>query len=423
MQCHVLSFEGPDSYAQGGGLSSRITGLTETLVKAGFETHLWFVGDPHLPGHEGRSNLHLHRWCQWISQHHPAGVYDGEEGKQRDYATSLPPFLFDGLLLPHLKRKGRALLMAEEWHTVDAVFHLDWLLQSNGVREQVAILWNGNNSFGFDRIDWQRLDRVAVITTVSRYMKGLMQRYDVNPIVIPNGLSENAYKLPEEEAIKSFRDRLQGRVILAKVARWDPAKRWLLALETTWAMKEQGLKPLLIARGGSEYYAQEVWRKAAALGLRVSERFLRSSDHRSLLFALEGLRDIDILNLVSPLGTTARGLLLHSSDAVLANSGYEPFGLVGLETMAVKGVACIGNTGEDYAIGGYNALVLETNDPREFLNTFEALKKTPSSELSLRHAGRRTAREYAWPKIIERMLLPRITFLGQPQSLPPVKAA
>jgi hypothetical protein len=379
MQCHVLSFEGPDSYAQGGGLSSRITGLTETLVKAGFETHLWFVGDPHLPGHEGRSNLHLHRWCQWISQHHPAGVYDGEEGKQRDYATSLPPFLFDGLLLPHLKRKGRALLMAEEWHTVDAVFHLDWLLQSNGVREQVAILWNGNNSFGFDRIDWQRLDRVAVITTVSRYMKGLMQRYDVNPIVIPNGLSENAYKLPEEEAIKSFRDRLQGRVILAKVARWDPAKRWLLALETTWAMKEQGLKPLLIARGGSEYYAQEVWRKAAALGLRVSERFLRSSDHRSLLFALEGLRDIDILNLVSPLGTTARGLLLHSSDAVLANSGYEPFGLVGLETMAVKGVACIGNTGEDYAIGGYNALVLETNDPREFLNTFEAKRPLRAS--------------------------------------------
>ena len=45
MQCHVLSFEGPDSYAQGGGLSSRITGLTEALVKGGFETlfGLWVI--------------------------------------------------------------------------------------------------------------------------------------------------------------------------------------------------------------------------------------------------------------------------------------------------------------------------------------------------------------------------------------------
>ena len=91
--------------------------------------------------------------------------------------------------------------------------------------------------------------------------------------------------------------------------------------------------------------------------------------------------------------------------------------------MAVKGVACTGNTGEDYAIGGYNALVLETNDPQEFVNTFGVLKKTPSSESSLRRAGRRTAREYAWPKIIERMLLPRITLFWTTSSSAPYKAA
>ena len=32
--------------------------------------------------------------------------------------------------------------------------------------------------------------------------------------------------------------------------------------------------------------------------------------------------------------------------------------------MAVAGVACTGCSGEDYAVPGYNALVLETNDPR-----------------------------------------------------------
>ena len=91
MQFHILSFEGPDAYARAGGIASRITGLSEALAEAGFETHLWFVGDPHLPGHETRGQLQFHRWCQWISLYHPAGVYDGEDGKRADYAASLPP--------------------------------------------------------------------------------------------------------------------------------------------------------------------------------------------------------------------------------------------------------------------------------------------------------------------------------------------
>ena len=91
IQFHILSFEGPDGYARAGGIASRITGLSEALAQAGFETHLWFVGDPELSGHENRGLLSLHRWCQWISQYHPAGVYDGEEDKRTNYAASLPP--------------------------------------------------------------------------------------------------------------------------------------------------------------------------------------------------------------------------------------------------------------------------------------------------------------------------------------------
>ena len=73
-QFHILSFEGPDGYAPAGGIASRIAGLSEALAGARFETHLWFVGDPNLPGHENRGKLWLHRWCQWISQYQPAGV-------------------------------------------------------------------------------------------------------------------------------------------------------------------------------------------------------------------------------------------------------------------------------------------------------------------------------------------------------------
>src|SRR5512146_700190 len=94
-QFHILSFEGPDAYARAGGIASRITGLAESLAGMGLETHLWFIGDPDLPGLEQRGTLTLHRWCQWISRYHPGGVYDGEEGKRNDYAASLPPHVFE----------------------------------------------------------------------------------------------------------------------------------------------------------------------------------------------------------------------------------------------------------------------------------------------------------------------------------------
>jgi len=68
-----------------------------------------------------RGQLFLHRWCQWISQYHPAGVYDGEEGKRADYTASLPPFMLREILLPHLQRGGRAVVLAEEWHTVPEI--------------------------------------------------------------------------------------------------------------------------------------------------------------------------------------------------------------------------------------------------------------------------------------------------------------
>jgi hypothetical protein len=84
-------------------------------------------------------SLHLHRWCQWISRYHPAGVYDGEEDKRLDYAGSLPPFLLREMLCSHLQQGGRAVILAEEWHTVDAVLHRDWLLRLAGMREQVTL--------------------------------------------------------------------------------------------------------------------------------------------------------------------------------------------------------------------------------------------------------------------------------------------
>jgi hypothetical protein len=109
LQVHVLSFEGPDAYARAGGIATRITGLVRALTEAGYERHLWFIGDPVFPGHENHKRLHLHRWCQWISRHHPAGVHDGEEGKCWDYVRSMPPFLLREQLLPHRPSEAKGM--------------------------------------------------------------------------------------------------------------------------------------------------------------------------------------------------------------------------------------------------------------------------------------------------------------------------
>jgi len=410
VQFHVLSFEGPDGYARAGGIASRIDGLTTALSDLGYETHLWFVGDPSLPGHERRGALQLHRWCQWISRHHPGGVYDGEEGKCRDFAHSLPPALHR-TILARPRAEAPAVVLAEEWHTADAVLHLDWLLRRDGLRRHVNLLWNANNTFGFDRIDWARLDRASVITTVSRYMRHSMWSRGVDPLVIPNGLSPDAFLPPDPDAVEELERRFGNRTIVAKVARFDPDKRWLAALEIVNALRERGERPLFVARGGAEAHGHEVIAAAHAKGLRVAERATREQGVRGLLDQLQGLDDVDVVHLRSPIDPDSRRVLFRSADAVLANSGHEPFGLVGLETMAAGGVACTGISGEDYVVPGRNALVLQTPDPREFVSLFSRLRAHPDEERALRRAGRVTARMYAWAEVLRRQVLPRLDLL------------
>ncbi len=60
------------------------------------------------------------------------------------------------------------------------------------MRDRCVILWNANNHFGFDDMDWRALERAATVTTVSRYMKHLMWPHGVNPMVIPNGIPVEA---------------------------------------------------------------------------------------------------------------------------------------------------------------------------------------------------------------------------------------
>jgi glycosyltransferase involved in cell wall biosynthesis len=417
VQFHLLSFEGPDPYSRAGGLASRVEGLSEALATLGHETHLWFVGDPALPGHERRGALHLHRWCQWVSAHHPGGVYDGEWGKQAEYAASLPPFLVRELMLPHLAGGGRAVVLAEEWQTVHAVLHLDWLLRHEGRRSRVTMFWNANNVFGFERIPWQSLARAARITTVSRYMKQRMREVGIDALAIPNGLGDDAFAATDRNLVGRLRCRFKDRVVLTKMARWDPDKRWLPTMDIVAELKRVGWRPLLVARGGHESHGEDVLRRAAEQGLRVVDRATAQPGAADLVELLAACgEDADVVNLRSHVDPGARRTLFRGTGAVLANSDHEPFGLVGLEAMAAGGLACTGCSGEDYAAPGRNALVLETGDPGEFIGLYEPLRRNPERERAIRRAGQQTARHYAWREVVQGVLLPRLDLHRAPED-------
>jgi glycosyltransferase involved in cell wall biosynthesis len=146
--------------------------------------------------------------------------------------------------------------------------------------------------------------------------------------------------------------------------------------------------------------------------------------------ALQDVGSADVVVLRSHVDPEARRTLFRGVNAVLANSEHEPFGLVGLETMAAGGIACTGCSGEDYAIAGQNALVLETADPREFVGLFKRLRVNPAEATALRRSGRSTAQRYAWPQVARGVLLPRIELAragagplrraGHPPGLRPV---
>src|SRR5258706_15803676 len=89
----ILSFEGPDVYSQAGGLGVRVKGLARTLAQLGYQTYLYFCGDPDLPGEESHESGRLvyRRGWQGDSARPPGGVFHGGGEKIRRWQTHPPP--------------------------------------------------------------------------------------------------------------------------------------------------------------------------------------------------------------------------------------------------------------------------------------------------------------------------------------------
>ncbi len=399
-QALILSFEGPDGYAQVGGLAVRVTELAGALTQSGVATEIVFIGDPQLP-QRGRTSdgVELYRAVQDVSVDYAAGVYDGEYNKVDALAAAVPDAMIERHIEPAARRGEQILILAEEWQTVKATVALDRKLRERHMRNAAVILWNANNTYGFENIDWVALQSAATITTISKFMKFEMRTRGVNALVIPNGIPARLLEGPPEQYVRKFHACLRGDPLLVKVGRFDPDKRWLQAIDAVDELHKQNRKARLVMRGnGNDAHGREVTLRAKSRGLSVAEISAPPADPR--FFEMLSDSAADIVNIVSPIPQPVLFALYAAADAVLANSGKEPFGLVGLEVMAAGGLPVCGATGEEYAEPFVNAIVCDTDDGLE-LATYLASTISDTREVHRMHAAAHaTAQRYTWPMVL-----------------------
>ena len=392
----ILSFEGPDRYASIGGLGTRVSQLAHALGDAGCIVDLIFAGDPAAAPVEAYGpNVTLRRWSQWISAHHPRNAYDGEAEKMIDWESSVPGFVVDSIIAPTMASGERTLVIAEEWQTANVAIAIDELARLRGVRASATLMWNANNTYGWENIDWAALQRAASITAVSKYMKFELGLRGVHSLVIPNGIDDRLLQGADPTLVAEMRQALGSRPTLVKVGRFDPDKNWLQAVDALAELHEAGINARMIVRGGKEPYGDVVFARAHERGLNVERIAYEGSDPHKVIDGI-ALAGGPIVHLRAFLDEPTLMALYAASDAVLANSGKEPFGLVGLEVMAAGGIAVCGATGEEYAEPFVNAIVCDTADGRELATYLRALLSNPDIADELRRGGAETASRYTW---------------------------
>jgi glycosyltransferase involved in cell wall biosynthesis len=406
----LVSFEGPDRYSAAGGLAVRVWNLARALAASGAGVDLFFVGDPDLPGVEERDGVTLHRWCQAISAVARHGLYDAEEEKIEDLCVWLPGHLAD-LVAAEAATGRRTVVLAEDWHTAWPLVAVHDELERRGLRDRATLAWTANNRFGFDRIDFGRLGRAATLVTISRAMKHLLWQFGVNPLVVPNGIPDDFLDDPPVIGRRALHQVFAGRrVALAKVGRWDPDKRWHMALDAVAGLRDRGEAAVLLARGwngnaAATAHHHELRHHADELGLPWVTLAGVGPGERELA---AGVRAVDpggsgIIELGFPVEGPHLRALYGGVDVVLANSGFEPFGLVGLEAMASGAIVITGATGEDYLMPFHNGFALDTDDAGEIVRHLDWLRRDPERARALRTAAFDTALRYRWVDVIDRL--------------------
>jgi len=156
--------------------------------------------------------------------------------------------------------------------------------------------------------------------------------------------------------------------------------------------------------------------RARDIGLNIEEVDSPGNTTEDYLRAVQNAGGADYLNIRFHCPQQFLRIIYRASDAVLANSGHEPFGLVGLEAMAAGGTVFTGSTGGDYAVHLQNSVVLDTADPHEIEDYIIYLLGHPEETQRMRRMGRDTAAQFIWERVLTN-LIHKLGYQAQIQGL------
>src|SRR5260370_41628122 len=88
-------------------------------------------------------------------------------------------------------------------------------------------------------------------------MKLRMWEWGQNPIVIPNGVPLSTRAGVDSAVVADLREAAAADHFCFKIGRFDPDKRWLMAMTAMAYLKQSGSRVRLLMRGGSEAHGVE----------------------------------------------------------------------------------------------------------------------------------------------------------------------
>lgn len=413
----LLSFEGPDKYSLVGGLGTRMVELSRAMSDNGFFNSFFFIGDPAMEPKVVEGTTTFYRECRNTAAMYPDGVYCGEREKIAEWNSTVPKKVVSEVVLPAARSGRLTVVMAEDWHTAESVVALDGLLRRMGLREHCVILWNINNEYGMSGVDLKRLSSVCTVTTVSEFMsKRMRSRHSITARTIPNGIPARIIGPPSDDVIDAISGCFDG-LMLQKVARYDSDKNWISAIETVASLKKEGLRPRFLMRGGAQPYRSEVIRRINSLSLSYATVSLVDPSFDAMIDAFRRYSAFDIIEMDFFIEENFLMNMYGSADFVFANSAYEPFGIVGLEVMAKRGLAILGCTGEDYAEHCVNSIRTDSENPEELKDIIMSLVSDPERSEKIRDAGLNTAKSFTWDRALS-ILIDNVEQIAEAYNIP-----
>jgi glycosyltransferase involved in cell wall biosynthesis len=252
-------------------------------------------------------------------------------------------------------------------------------------------------------------------------MKQIMRSNGFDPLIIPNGIPSELLLPVSKTAVNQVRERLtkDESLLLFKVGRYDPDKCWWSAIEAAAILKQKGRAIRFLCRGGIEAHGIDVLNHARELGLEVRDVNGHPGSWREALEAIDTAGPADIYNLNFGMSQSMLRVFYAAADFVIANSKHEPFGLVGLEAMAARGVVFTGPTGETYSADGVGAIALDTDQASELVLTIENLCDHPEITQAIRQVAPYMAARYTWENVVD-ILFEKIIIAGGQQEVNPI---